>query len=180
VQAQALASLRALGKIALPNRGHVEIVGLRLDSAKGALLVRAVIRGEVRDRFLFVPVTRRIDGEVLLWGTPAVGPDGVRLDNLQLDVRAADDVVGLVAAMQRAQLTARIGEVLRIPKATLDAQARAVLAGLGRGVQVGGVALPVRVDTEQLSVEGVRAVGQRLEILVRFVGQVVVGDTRAR
>jgi hypothetical protein len=49
--------------------------------------------------------------------------------------------------------------------------------GLAQPLDVDGQKLPVRIEIKQLAVERVRAAGQRLEVLVRFVGQILVGAT---
>ncbi len=185
VRSQVLAQLQALGPIQLagagdPSQGWIEVTGLKLYSAGGALLARAQIRGEVRDRFLFMPFTRKIDGEFLLWGTPRITDAGVDLRNVQVDLETTDRLASLGAALQRQHIAEILGEKLRIPRTQVEQQARQALQSLATGVMVAGEHLPVRIDTRTLTLQDVRTAGQRLEVLVRFTGYVVLGDTTRR
>lgn len=182
VRDQVLAELQRLGHIELagkgnPKQGWIEVTGLELKSAGGALLARAKIRGEVRDRFLFIPFTRKIDGEFLLWGVPVLTEKAIELSKVQVDLETDDSLTSLGAALQRQHIAEVLGERLRIPRAQIEGQAKAALQSLAKGVSVGGVALPVRIETHKLTLDEVRTQGQRLEVLVRFQGYVVLGET---
>jgi hypothetical protein len=182
IRDQVLAQLKALGHIELagkgnPRQGWIEVTGLELKSAGGALLARAKIRGEVRDRFLFIPFTRKIDGEFLLWGTPVLTDKAIELSKVQVDLETEDGLTTLGAALQRKHIAEIMGERLRIPRAQIEDQAKAALQSLAKGVTVGGQALPVRIETHKLTLDEVRTEGQRLEVLVRFQGYVVLGET---
>lgn len=175
VQAELLAALRKLGRISLKDQGHVEITGLRLDSANGALLVRAKVVGVIRDSFLGIAISRPLDGELLLWGIPTLDRDAIHLADVHLDLQTDDGVVGLGAALKRARLTEIVQETLRLPRARIEGEAKAALKQLEKGIRLGDQTVPVRIDQELLTLEHVAARGQRLDVLVRFVGQIVVG-----
>lgn len=182
VRDEVLAQLLALGQIQLagngdPSQGWIQVTGLRLDSAGGALLARAQIRGEVRDSFLFVPYTRQVDGEFLLWGVPQINDRFIELGKVEVDLATDNRLNALGAALQRQHITEILAKKLRIPRAQIEGQARQALATLGQGVTVAGQRMPVRIDTRSLTLDEVHASGQRLEVVVRFVGQVVVGET---
>lgn len=162
------------------DQGWVKVTAVRLSTAKGSLLVHATIAGEVNDRILFVPIQRAVQGEVLLWGVPTVGTDGIHLTELELDVRSDDRLVELAASLKNSQLKAIIAEKLMIRRDFVEQQAKKALDEFGKGVMVGGEKMPMAITIEQLQVETVAAVGQRLEVTVRYVGQVTVGDTAAK
>ena len=176
---QVQASVQQLGKIE-SEQGWLQVGKVRLSTSRGALLVRAQITGELRDKLLFIPLTRKIQGEVVLWGVPELTREGIGLANLNLDVQSDDTLVDLGASLRRSVLVATIQSKLRIPRAKIESEARRSLANLGPAVNVGGEKLPIRVETEQLTLEQVAAAGQRLDVIVRFVGHIVVGDTARR
>ncbi len=185
VRTQVLERLHALGRMPLggkdkPDGGWVEVTDLKLISAQGALLVRAQIRGELVDKFLFIPFSRKIDGEFLVWGVPKVGPKDIELTHVQVDLQTDDKLNSLGAAIKRQEIAEIIAEKLRIPRSQIEGQARQVLASFSNGISVAGEKLPVRIDTRQLEISQVQTVGQRLEVLVRFAGFVVLGDTARR
>ncbi len=179
IEEQVQNAVTAMGRIDTP-QGWLQVGKVKLSTSRGNLLVRAAIDGQVRDSVLFIPIQRRVKGEVLLWGVPKVDASGVHMDDLQLDLQSDDALVDWVASLKRSDLVKIVASKLAIKKEKIDADAQRALASLGQGVVVSGVRLPVRVDTELLELQQVSAVGQRLEVLVHFVGQVVVGDTNAR
>ena len=162
------------------DQGWVKVTGIRLSTAKGSLLVHAAIVGEVQDKFLFIPIRRPLSGEVLLWGTPQVGRDGVELTKLEMELHTDDRLVALGAALKHSQLVDVVSKYAKIPRDRIDAMARKALDDISQGIYVGKEKLPARISTDQLQIESVTAAGQRLEVLVRFVGQVVIGDTAQR
>lgn len=185
LQAQMLAQLTALGKMPLGKKGQedqgwIQVNGLRLDTAKGALLVRAQIVGEVKDKFLFIPITRELSGEFLLWGVPELTPTHVQLGQIQLDLQTDDSLASVGAMLKRSQIIEVVQERLKISRAEIDKQARQQLAALQQTVQVAGQNMPVRVDVKELTLDSVTAANGRLQVQVRFVGYVVVGETESR
>ncbi len=176
---QVQASVDQLGKIETA-QGWMQVGKVKLSTSRGALLVRAQITGELRDKLLFIPITRQVQGEVVLWGVPELTAAGIGLANLNLDVQSDDTLVDLGAALRRSALVTAIQSKLLIPRATIEGEARKALANLGPGVDVGGEKLPIRVETEQLTLEQVAASGQRLDVIVKFVGHIIVGDTARR
>lgn len=159
------------------DNGWIQLDALRLDSAKGALLMRVKMHGEIRDTLLWWPISRAMEGEFLIWGVPEVTETEIRLKDVQLDLKTDDRLMSVGMALERANLTQKIADKLRIPRVQVESQARTLVTALGRPIQVGTQQWPVRVDVRQLAVEQVRAVGQRLEVLVRFAGMVVIGAT---
>jgi hypothetical protein len=181
VQAQASAQLITgkplpLGKPG-DERGWIQLDAIRLDSAKGALLIHVKVHGELADTFLWLPIHRKIDGEFVIWGVPEVTATDIRLTNVQLDMACDDRLVELGVALKKADLTAQIADKVRLPRETIEAQARQAVLGMARPMEMGGQQVPVRIEIKQLAIERVRAAGQRLEVLVRFVGQILVGAT---
>lgn len=158
-------------------KGWVQFDSVRLDSAKGALLIRVKLHGELADKFLFIPFHRALDGEFILWGVPEVTETEVRLTDVHLDLQTDDRLVALGVALKQADLVAQVADKVRIPRLTIETQARDAVLGLARPLDVQGQRLPVRVDVKQLTIERVRTVGQRLEVMVRFVGQILLGAT---
>lgn len=173
---QVQAAVDQLGRMETA-QGWLQVGKVKLSTARGALLVRAAVTGELRDKLWFIPLTRKIQGEVVLWGVPQLDRDGVGLADLSLDVQSDDALVDLGASLRRSALIDTVKGKLRLPRALIEGEARRALANLGSGVDVGGEKLPIRVETEQLSLEQVAASGQRLDVVVRFVGQVIIGDT---
>jgi len=169
-------ALRALGRIETED-GWLEVQGVRLDTAGHALVLRAQVRGEVRDTLFWIPYRRAVDGEVLLWGVPQLDATSVRLASVQLDLRTADGLTQLGAALKRARLTETVEKKLQVSRYFLENQARAALLDVGKGLELAGHHIPVRIDTETLQLETARALAGRLEVQVRFVGQIVIGDT---
>ena len=181
VQAQAVSQLITgrplpLGKPG-DDRGWVQLGAIRLDTAKGALLIRVKLHGEIADTFLWLPIHRKIDGEFLIWGVPEVTPTEIHLTDVHLDMQTDDRLVELAVALKHADLTAQIAAQVRISRESIEAQARQAVLGLAQPLDVQGQRLPVRIDIKQLTIERVRGAGQRLEVLVRFVGQILVGAT---
>jgi hypothetical protein len=170
-----LRALQAKGPIRM-NNGELAIRGLRLDSAQGRLLARVAVQGEVRDSFLLIPFKRQIDGEVAVWGVPDVTERDIGLRDVQLDVATADTVAGLAAAWQRERLTEVVAGKARVPRTDIEAEARKAIEGFASGQRLAGQPLRIRVDTRELAIQQVRAAGQRLELLVRFAGYIVLGD----
>jgi hypothetical protein len=158
-------------------QGWLQVGKVKLSTSRGALLVRAAVTGELRDKLLFVPITRKIQGEVVLWGVPELDKDGIGLSNVSLDVQSDDTLVDFGASLKRSALVDTVQKKLRIPRAKIEGEARRALANLGSGVEVAGEKLPIQVETELLTLEQVAASGQRLDVIVRFVGHVIVGDT---
>ena len=169
-------SLHALGRIETGN-GWLEVQGVRLGTARDVLVVRAQVKGEVRDSVLWIPYHRAVDGEVLLWGVPQLDETVVRLASVQMDLRTDDGLTELGAALKRARLTEIVEKKLQVPRALLERQAREALLDIGKGLEFAGQRMPVRIDTETLQLEKARAMAGRLEVQVRFVGQIVIGDT---
>jgi len=101
----------------------------------------------------------------------------VRLASVQLDLRTADGLTQLGAALKRARLTETVEKKLQVSRYFLENQARAALLDVGKGLELAGHHIPVRIDTETLQLETARALAGRLEVQVRFVGQIVIGDT---
>lgn len=161
-------------------QGWLKVGKVQLATSRGHLLARAQVDGEVQDRVLFIPVKRTVKGEVVLWGVPTVTARGVELADLQLDVQSEDALVDLAAGLRRSELSRIVAGKLMITKEKIDGDARRALAAMAQTVDIGSQQLPVRVEIEQLGLEQVTAAGQRIEVLVRFVGQVVVGDTGQR
>ncbi len=159
------------------DRGWIQLDGIRLDSAKGALLIHVKVHGEVADKFLWLPIHRKVEGEFLIWGLPEVTATEIHLTDVHLDLQTDDRLVELAVALKKADLTAQIAAQVRIPRDSIEAQARAAVLGLAQPLDVDGQKLPVRIEIKQLAVEQVRATGQRLEVLVRFVGQILIGAT---
>ena len=159
------------------DRGWLQLDGLVLDSAKGALLMHVKVHGEVADSFLWIPIRRKIDGEFVIWGVPEVTPTEIRLADIHLDMQCDDRLVEMAVALKKADLIAQVAAQVRIPREVIEAQARQAVMSLAKPLDVGGQSLPVRIDIKQLAIERVRAAGQRLEVLVRFVGQILVGAT---
>ena len=159
------------------DRGWIQLDGIRLDSAKGALLIHVRVHGEIADTFLWLPIHRKIEGEFMIWGLPEVTETEIHLTDVHLDMQTDDRLVELAVALKKADLTAQIARQVRIPRESVEAQARAAVLALAQPLDVDGQRLPVRIEIKQLSVERVRAAGQRLEVLVRFVGQILVGAT---
>lgn len=176
---QVQAAVDQLGKMETA-QGWMQVGKVKLSTSRGALLVRAQITGELRDKLLFIPITRKIQGEVVLWGVPELSRDGIGLANLSLDVQSDDSLVDFGASLRRSALVETVQSKLRIPRDKIEGEARKALANLGPGVDVGGQKLPIRVETEQLTLEQVAASGQRLDVIVRFVGHIIVGDTARR
>lgn len=176
---QVQASVDQLGKMETA-QGWMQVGKVKLSTSRGALLVRAQVTGELRDKLLFIPITRKIQGEVVLWGVPELTRDGIGLANLSLDVQSDDTLVDLGASLRRTTLVAAVQSRLRIPREKIEGEARNALANLGPGVDVAGQKLPIRVETEQLTLEQVAASGQRLDVIVKFVGHIIVGDTARR
>jgi hypothetical protein len=161
-------------------QGWMRIGKVTLGTAKGRLLVRAAISGEVQDKVLFIPLRRTLSGEVLLWGTPRLQADAITLPDLELQFDTDDKLVALATSLRRSDLVANVRDKLKIPRARIDAEASKALASLARHIEVGGELLPVVVQTQELTLQDVIASGQRLEVLVRFRGQVVIGDRAAK
>lgn len=159
------------------DRGWIQLDGIRLDSAKGALLMRVRVHGEIADKFLWIPIHRKIEGEFIIWGVPEVTPTEIHLTDVHLDMQTDDRLVELAVALKKADLTAQIAAQVRIPRDSIESQARAAVMGMAQPLDVDGQKLPVRIEIKQLAVERVRAAGQRLEVMVRFVGQILVGAT---
>ncbi len=159
------------------DRGWIQLDSIHLDSAKGALLMRVRVHGEIADSFLWIPIHRKVDGEFIIWGVPEVTPTEIRLTDVHLDMQTDDRLVELAVALKNADLTAQIAAQVRISRESIEAQARAAVLGMAQPLDVDGQKLPVRIEIKQLAVERVRAAGQRLEVLVRFVGQILVGAT---
>ncbi len=159
------------------DRGWIQLDGIRLDSAKGALLMHVRVHGEIADSFLWIPIHRKIEGEFIIWGVPEVTPTEIHLTDVHLDMQTDDRLVELAVALKNADLTAQIAAQVRIPRDGIEAQARTAVLGLAQPLDVDGQKLPVRIEIKQLTVERVRAAGQRLEVLVRFVGQILIGAT---
>ncbi|MBM4343947.1 MAG: DUF4403 family protein [Deltaproteobacteria bacterium] len=159
------------------DQGWVKVTGMRLSTARGALLVHAAIEGEIQDRFLFVPIRRPVKGEVLVWGNPEVDREGVRLANLNLELHTDDRLVAMGAALKHSQLVEVVARHARIPRARIDDMAKKALEAFSQGIMVGRERVPAAAQVEQLNVESVSAAGQRIDVLVRFVGQVVIGET---
>lgn len=176
LEPQVRAELKKLGRVETA-QGWVQVEDVRLVSARGVLIARVQVTGQVRDKFLFVPIERPVKGEISVWGVPVVDEKSVHLQDVAVDVQTDDRLVGLAAALQRSALTQLVARHLTLPRERLESQARQALADLGKGFEVGGQRWPVRVDVEKLQLEDVVAAGQRLTVLVRFVGQVVVGET---
>lgn len=159
------------------DQGWVKVTGVRLSTARGALLVHAAIEGEIQDSFLFILIRRPVRGEVLVWGNPEVDRDGVKLANLDLALHTDDRLVAMGAALKHSQLVEVVAKHARIPRARIDEMARKALDAFSQGIVIGRERVPATAQIEQLNVESVTAAGQRVEVLVRFVGQVVVGET---
>jgi hypothetical protein len=179
IEEQVQSAVTALGRMETP-QGWLQVGKVHVSTSRGNLLVRAAIDGQVRDSFLFIPIQRQVRGEVLLWGVPKIDANGVHLDDLQLDLQSDDALVDWVASLKRSDLVKTVASKLSIKKDKIESDAKRALATLGQGVQVGGARLPVHIDTELLELQQVSAVGQRLEVLVHFVGQIVIGDTNQR
>jgi hypothetical protein len=182
VEKQVLDHARGMGRIPLgkkggPDRGWVEVTGLKLQSARGALVARATVRGEVRDSLLWIPFTRPLDGEFVLWGIPQVTATDIVLDKVQVNFGTDDRLLELGAAIERNRLADALADKLKLPTAQIEGEAKQALGKLSEGITIAGEHVPVRVDTHELKVASVRAQGQRLEVLVKFKGYVVVGDT---
>lgn len=160
-----------------PDAGWVQVDAIALDSAKGMLLIRAKLHGQVRDKILFWPIQRDLDGEFLIWGKPEVTETEIRLTDLHLDMTTDDRLVELGVALKRADIVRKIADHVRMPRGQVEAQARAAVLALAVPLNVGGQTLPVRIDVKQLTLESVRAAGQRLEVAVRFIGYIVLGGT---
>lgn len=170
-------ALAARGRIATDGGGWVRVGAARLDSAGGAVLVRADVAGALRGRVLgLIPVERDVRGEVLFWGRPTLRADHVEIDAPVLDVRSDDRVTELVAALQREELAAATARASRVPTAPLLARADAMLRKLGEGVDVGGQRLPIRVDRKSLTLVAARAVDGRLVVEAEFIGHIVIGE----
>ena len=135
------------------------------------------VHGEIADTFLWLPIHRKIEGEFMIWGLPEVTETEIHLTDVHLDMQTDDRLVELAVALKKADLTAQIARQVRIPRESVEAQARAAVLALAQPLDVDGQRLPVRIEIKQWSVESVRAAGQRLEVLVRFVGQILVGAT---
>ncbi|MSP93395.1 MAG: DUF4403 family protein [Myxococcales bacterium] len=183
VESEVAAALQRSGRIAV-GAGWVEVKGVRLHTARGALLVRAAVVGEVHDRVLgLFPVTRQVVGEVALWGKPLVDATtgALSVEDLQVDLATDDTWLGLAVALQRSQLHAVLTRHLRIDPRQIDAMVRQAVEGLGRrGVRLGAAGdLPVRVDVQRAHVVAVHAVAGRLELVVAFEGRIVIGSTAA-
>lgn len=172
-------ALHALGRIEADD-GWLEVQSVTLSSARDMLVLRAKVRGEVRDSVLWIPYTRAIDGELLLWGEPLLDDTSLRLAKVQLDLRTEHGLDQLGVALHRARLTEVVEQKLRLPRGGIEKQARDAVTELGKGLQLAGQQVPVRIDTDSLALERVRAVPGRLEVQVRFVGQIVIGDTDRR
>lgn len=178
--------LTARGRLPLQDGGWAEIAGVRLDGAGDAMLIRAQMRGALRGHVLgLIPVQRDVRGEVLFWGRPTLRGDHVELDTPALEVRSDDRVTDLVAAMQREKLAAATAKASRVPTAPLLRRAEAMLERLGKGVDVAGHHLPIRVDRKSLQLVSARAVDGRLVVEAEFSGHLVIGEldatpTRAR
>jgi hypothetical protein len=170
--------LRTSGRLRF-DRGWVEIVDARLDTAGGLLLVRARVKGELQGKVLgLVPWRRAIDGEVLIWGLPHVQDGVISLADPKLDVRSDDDVGEVAVALQRDGLTKRTAALLRIDTAPMLRQAEATIATMARGLKLGTTVLPIRAVQASLAVERVRGVGGRVVVDVVFVGHIVVGGVQ--
>jgi hypothetical protein len=176
---QVQAAVDQLGRLETA-QGWMRIGKVTLGTAKGRLLVRAAISGEVQDKVLFIPLRRTLSGEVLLWGTPRLQADAITLPDLELQFDTDDKLVALATSLRRSDLVANVRDKLKIPRARIDAEASKALASLARHIEVGGELLPVVVQTQELTLQDVIASGQRLEVLVRFRGQVVIGDRAAK
>ena len=172
-------ALQALGRIEAED-GWLEVQSVALSSARDMLVLRAKVRGEVRDSLFWIPYHRAIDGELLLWGEPILDDAWLRLGKVQLDLHTEHGMDQLGVALHRARLTEVVEHKLRVPRLAIEKQARDAVAELGKGLQLAGQQVPVRIDTDSLSLERVRAVPGRLEVQVRFVGQIVIGDTVRR
>lgn len=168
-----------LGKIETA-QGWLQVGKIALTTAMGRLVVRAQVRGEVRDTVLFVPIRRNVVGEVLLWGTPQLQGDFIVLPDLELRMVSDDKLVELAAALEHSALVANLRKRLRLPRAKFDAEARKALDGVAQHIALGNEKLPVTVETSELTLAEVSAAGQRLEVLVRFRGQVIIGDRAAQ
>ena len=60
--------------------GRLRALGVRLQTSQGRLLAKVPIEGEWQTKLLgFIPWTKEVRGEVLLWGTPTIERGGVRL-----------------------------------------------------------------------------------------------------
>jgi hypothetical protein len=184
IEREAATALRKLGRIALANGGWLEVHGLKLHTAKGAVLAEMQVAGEVKDRWLgLIPVQRKVDGELALWGVPQVDEAGlVSVRDLQVELTSGDALVAIGAALQRSRVVALLGERLRIEPRQVRAEVDKAIAGLQRKVvAVGtGADLPVRIDVREAKIAGVKARGGRLEVETRFAGHVVVGETSAQ
>jgi len=115
-----------------------------------------------------------------LWGVPELTATHVQLGQIQLDLQTDDSLASVGAMLKRSQITEVVQEKLKISRAEIDKLARLQLAALQQTVQVAGQSMPVRVDVKELTLDSVTAANGRLQVQVRFVGYVVVGETETR
>ena len=171
--------LRGAGRIETRS-GWFEVHDVSLGTGDGHLVATLQVRGESRSRWLGMGWRRQIDGEVALWGRPAVGPTHLGVQDMQVTLDSGDLLADLSAAMQRQGLNKAMAAKLRWPKADLNARARTMLARIARPLQVGGDQIPIRIDTRKFGVVGARAAGGQLIFDFDFEGHVVVGDVKRR
>ncbi len=178
----ALETLRKPLEQALVTRGKVvmdggwaRVLSVQLQTSQGKLLARLDVQGEVQTSFLWIPWTKQVRGQVLVWGLPKVTPAGISIQDLQLDVRSSDDLVEWVAGLKRSELTQILQAQLKLDRRVLDAAGRSALSTYAKELDTGRLRLPLQVTTEELTLQQVEAKGQRLVAHLRFVGQIRVG-----
>jgi hypothetical protein len=151
------------------------VLSVQLQTSQGKLLARLDVQGEVQTSFLWIPWTKQVRGQVLVWGLPKVTPAGISIQDLQLDVRSSDDLVEWVAGLKRSELTQILQAQLKLDRSVLDAAGRSALSTYAKELDTGRLRLPLQVTTEELTLQQVEAKGQRLVAHLRFVGQIRVG-----
>ena len=167
------------GRVAL-DAGWLRVLGVRLQTSGGKLLARVRIDGAYQTKLLgFIPWNQKIAGEVLLLGEPVVERGGMRIANLQVDVRSDSDLVEWAASLKRSDLVRLVEAHLQVSAKQVQDAASTALRGWSQQVDAAGVRLPVHVRMDELSLQRVAATGQRLILEVRFVGQVSVGEQPA-